>query len=292
MKNILKYLMVALSFLMMNGIYGQDTIKKKNGEVLKVVVKEINDSQIKYYHFDDPNQVLFTVDRAVVSDIKFSYGAEYKEKEPLMTDDYFTEDASMALKLSMSSMLWDAAILSFDKAIDAKSGIQVSAKLFGIGFGPSANDFENNSGFGIELGYRLKFGGLKKKKWEYRPNHLLEGGYVMPTIGYNQRKRTYDSSFNSYEINNKLVHLGLNFGKQKVIQNTLILDYYAGFAYFGGSSNEKFDGVDRPRENDELFAGDIFGGNNFGITLGFKVGFAFGKYGDQVQRSASDPSDI
>ena len=59
-----------------------------------------------------------------ITEIKFAYGKEYKEKESIMTDDYLTEDQNMVLSLSMSSMLFDAIIISFDKAIDPKSGFQ------------------------------------------------------------------------------------------------------------------------------------------------------------------------
>lgn len=279
MKYITKYIVILIVLISATNCIAQDTIKKKNGEVLKVVVKEINESQVKYYHFDDPNQVLFTVDRAIITDIKFAYGKKYVEEEPIMTDDYFNEDQDMAIKLSMSSLLWDAAILSFGKAIDAKSGYQISAKLFGIGFGPSSNS-DDVSGFGLELGYRLKFGGLRKKKWQYRPNHLLEGGYMMPIVGFNHRSRTY------YQINenSNLLHFGINFGKQKVIQNTIVIDYYAGFAYYGGSNERTLNGVDDIYSSNEIFAGDVFGGNNFGVTLGFKVGLAFGKYGEQKSK--------
>lgn len=281
MNNLLKHLCLIILFIGGNNIYAQDTIKKKNGEILKVVVKEINDTQIKYYHFDDPNQVLFTLDRMMVTDINFSYGKKYKEEEPLMTDEYFVDDANMALKLSISGLWWNSAILSFDKAINPKSGYQISAKIFGIGFGPSANDYEDVSGFGLELGYRLKFGGLKKKKWEYRPNHLLAGGYIMPVIGFNIIADETDYRRNEFNV----VHLGFNFGKQKVIQNQIIIDYYAGFSFFGGSQKSRSNGSwDEVYDSGQLSAGDIFGSKNIAISLGLKMGLAFGKYGEQKDR--------
>lgn len=281
MKTIIKFTLLLLSFMSTAEIHAQDTIKKKNGEVLKVVVKEINDTQIKYHHFDDPNQVIFSIDRVMVTDIKFSYGKEYKEEEPIMTDDYFVDDKNMALKLSMSGLWWDSAILSFDKAINPTSGYQISAKVLGLGFGPSANDFDDKSGFGLELGYRLKFGGLKKKKWEYRPKHLMAGSYVMPTIGFNSIRSSNDYSNEKSDV----FHIGLNFGKQTVVQNTMIIDYYAGFAFFGGSQERRYDNsLDEVFENDTLSAGDLFGARNLAISLGLKVGLVFGKYGEQENK--------
>ena len=120
----------------------------------------------------------------MVTDIKFAYNKDYKEEEPIMTDDYFGEDQNMALSLSMTSMLFDAIIISFDKAVNPKSGFQITGKLLGIGFGPSSDVFDNKSGFGLEAGYKLKFGSMKKKKGEYRPKHLMNGGYIMPIVGF------------------------------------------------------------------------------------------------------------
>lgn len=281
MNKVIKYLLLATILLSVSSIFAQDTIKKKNGEVLKVVVKEINDTQIKYYHFDDPNQVLFTLDRMMVTDINFSYGKKYKEEEPIMTDEYFVDDANMAVKLSMSGLWWNAAIVSFDKAINPKSGYQISAKLFGIGFGPSSNNHEDVSGFGLEFGYRLKFGGLKKKKWEYRPNHLLAGGYIMPTVGFNSIKSATD--YRSDESN--VIHIGVNFGKQKVVQNQIIIDYYAGFSFYGGSQKSRSNnGWDEVFDYSVLSAGDVFGSKNLAVSLGLKIGLAFGKYGEEKDK--------
>ena len=282
MKTLINITLLSFAMIFMSMLNAQDTVKKKNGEVLKVVVKEINDSQIKYYHFDDPNQVLFTLDRMTITEIKFAYGKEYKEEEPIMTDDYFTEDQNMALSLSMSSMLFDAIIISFDNAIDPKSGFQITGKLLGIGFGPSFENWYNRSGFGLEVGYKLKFSGLKKKKWEYRPNHLLSGRYIMPSVGFT----TYSENGYSSQVKKNLIHLGLKFGNLKVIQNKLTIDYYSGFAYYGGSQKRTFNngGSDIGFEDNSINAGDLFGGGNFAVTFGFKVGLAFGQYGEQKEK--------
>ena len=282
MKTLINITLLSFAVLFTSMLNAQDTVKKKNGEVLKVVVKEINDSQIKYYHFDDPNQVLFTLDRMTITEIKFAYGKEYKEKESIMTDDYFTEDQNMVLSLSMSSMLFDAIIISFDKAIDPKSGFQITGKLLGIGFGQSFENWYNRSGFDLEVGYKLKFSGLKKKKWEYRPNNLLSGRYIMHSVGFT----TYSEDRSSSQIKKNLIHLGLKFGNLKIIQKLITVDYYTGFAYFGGSKKRTLNsyGSDVDFEYNDINAGDLFGSGNFAVTFGFKVGLAFGQYGEQKEK--------
>ncbi len=279
MKSILNITLISLAMIFVTTLHAQDTIKKKNGEVLKVVVKEINDSQIKYYHFDDPNQVLFTLDRIMVTEIKFSYGREYKEEEPIMTKDYFEDDADLALKINISSMLFDAAILSFEKITSLNTSVEASIKKHGIGFGPYADNYYDRNGFGAELGYKVKFGGKKKKKWQYRPDHLLSGGYIMPHIGFDIIKR--DSDF--YEESSKVIHIGSNFGKVHVIQDLIIFEYYAGFSFYGGSQKQSYtyNGSDEVYDLNGINAGDMFGGNNFAVTLGIKMGLGFGKYGSK-----------
>lgn len=281
MKIFQKIIFLAILSLVSVSTFAQDTIKKKNGEVLKVVVKEIDDTQIKYHHFDDPNEVLFTVDRMMVDEIKFAYGVKYKEEEPLLTDDYFEDDADIAIKLGITGFLFESAMLSIDKAVSPTKGVQVTAKLIGIGFGPSADDLVDRSGFGLELGYRLKFGGLKKKKYEYRPSHILSGGYVMPIIGFNHQKSSYNYNWNNddYSESHSNVYIGLLFGKQSVVQNVLVIDYYGGFSLFGGKSTYKNNGIDRPSDDEDLYGADVFGSRNFAVNFGLKVGGLFGKYG-------------
>ena len=88
-------------------------------------------------------------------------------------------------------------------------------------------------------------------------------------------------------MKNNLIHLGLNFGKLKVIQDKLTIDYYGGFAYYGGSQKRTYNngsGIDYGYEEDSINAGDMFGGGNFAVTFRFKVGVAFGQYGEQKEK--------
>lgn len=276
-KHICLLLALCFSATFMNA---QDTVKKKNGEVLKVVIKEINDTQVKYHHFDDPNQVMFTLDRAMIDNIEFSYGTKYVEKEPIATDDYFTEDKNMSIKLNMTSFLVDALAITFEKAINPKSGIEGTLKYYGIGFGPSEGEYD--SGFGLEMGYKIKFGALKKKSYEYRPKHMLHGGYVMPYVSYDRNER------NRYSSKRTQSHMsfGLKFGKQHVIQDLLVIDYYGGFGFFGGTNKTVYsnNGIDVPTEDEDMRSSDFFGSNNFGITYGFRVGVPFGRYGEKNKK--------
>lgn len=276
-KHICLLLALCFSATFMNA---QDTVKKKNGEILKVVIKEINDTQVKYHHFDDPNQVMFTLDRAMIDNIEFSYGTKYVEKEPIATDDYFTEDKNMSVKVNITGILHGAAAFTFEKGLSPKSGIEGTLKYYGIGFGPSDDRYD--SGFGLEFGYKVKFGALRKKSYEYRPKRLLHGGYIMPFISYDYNKRDNYG----YERTQNHVSLGLKFGKQHVIQDLLVIDYYAGFGFFGGSYTEKNKntGIDIPNDYETVSTADFFGTNNFGITYGFRVGVPFGRYGEKNKK--------
>lgn len=276
-KTLVAILVIVLVGMQVNA---QDTVKKKNGEVLKVVIKEINDTQVKYYHFDDPNQVLFTVDRAMIDSIEFSYGAKYVEKEPVADDIYFAEDKNMSIKLNMMSLLSDAAMITFEKALTPKSAFEASLKYYGIGFGPGEGEYD--SGIGFDLGYKIKFSSLRRNASEYRPKHILHGGYVMPYMAYD-----YNKSETSWrKKTNNHFSIGLKFGKQHVIQDLLVLDYYAGFGFFGGSSKSinKNSGSDTPYESDELYSADFAGSNNFGVSYGFRVGVPFGKFGESKKK--------
>ena len=71
-----------------------------------------------------------------------------------------------------------------------------------------------------------------------------------------------------------------------IIQKLIIVDYYTGFAYFGGSKKRTLNsyGSDVDFEYNDINAGDLLGSGNFAVTFGFKVGLAFGQYGEQKEK--------
>lgn len=139
--------------------FAQDIIVKKDGEKVKAKIVEIGDTQIKYYEFRDINNLLFTMDRALIKEIRFETGTKYKEERPGSSELYYLEDRINNIKVNFLALGDGDIILTYERAIDPGSSFEGTVKFYDIG-----NDENGDkSGFGIYGGYKLKFGNLSRR---------------------------------------------------------------------------------------------------------------------------------
>lgn len=259
----------------------QDIIIRKDGEKIKAKIVEINDTQIKYHEFRDINDLLFTIDRALIKEIRFETGTKYKEERPGSSDLYFSEDRINALKINFFTIGEGNLILTYERALDPGSSFESTLKIYGIG----DNDFENNSGAAINFGYKLKLGNLFKKSNEYRPKHILHGGYFRPVLGYSYNKITFSEISNRLTEKDSYVHFGLDLGKQWILRNSVAFDIYIGFHYYGGSFTTSDPNADVFRRPNDIFDGDLNGTANRAVAFGFRVGGLFTKKGIKKEKT-------
>lgn len=258
-------------------VNAQDIIIKKNGDKVKAKILEINDTQVRYNEFRDINNLVFTLDRALIKEIRFETGTKYKEEQPGLEDGYFAEDRINNLKLNFGAIGGGNIILTFERAIAASSSWESTVKFYGLG---TADQYSKESGFGLNVGYKMKTGNLFKKSGEYRPKHILHGGYFRPVLGFSYKKEEYDYDFGDKATStSSYVHFGLDLGTQFIIQNSLSLDLYVGFHYLGGSFTYKDSFSDRQSTSGYIQDGDLFGDNSRAISFGFRVGGLFTKRG-------------
>ncbi|MBR2400646.1 MAG: hypothetical protein IKB03_02660 [Tidjanibacter sp.] len=70
-----KFLLFAIALLCcLSGVNAQDLLTRTNGEEVEVIVKEINETSIKYVLFSEPNGVLYTVPKSDVLIIRYASG--------------------------------------------------------------------------------------------------------------------------------------------------------------------------------------------------------------------------
>ncbi len=79
-----KIFTLLLFIFTLSTVFAQDIITKKDGEKLKVIIKEVNKNNIKYVDFKDQNGVLFTIDKALVSEVVFAHGKDLDVKNSLV----------------------------------------------------------------------------------------------------------------------------------------------------------------------------------------------------------------
>ncbi len=278
MKNKLFWTFILL-FGFVFGLKAQDVIVKKNGTRLKVIVKEINDVQIKYVDYNDPDGVVFTIDKVLVREIKFHTGNKVKMKDPEENVWYYADDKINNLMLHFSAFGSNTLGLSYERALVPGQSIFGELKFYGIGM-VNEDFIRNRSGFGLQLSYRFKVKSLFKKSNEYRPRHVLHGGYFAPTLGFSSG--SYESSgwfFDQTEFtkyNHTLFLFGLEYGKEWILQKTLSIDISAGFYYYGGSDDGAL-----------VRMGNIWGSDNKLFSFNIRVGFLFGQDRLTDKRAAS-----
>ena len=243
-----------------SNLFAQDIIIKKDGTKIWTKIVEISDTKIKYYQYQDQGGLLFTMDRALIREIEFEGGMDYKEEAPGSDPAYYVDDKRNNLKLNF--MVYD-----------------VDLKLFGLGIN---DDFKDDGGFGIGGAFKIKTGSIFKGDG-YRPNHLLHGGYIRPRLGFGRRQDTYWTSSSNRTFNQNYIHYGFDFGKQWIFSNIMSLDIFTGFHYYSDwQSGIENTGIDR-YYNNEIADGDLFGSDNFLISFGIRVGGLFGKNSDANQ---------
>jgi len=269
-------LIIVIAFLFsFTKISAQDIITKKNGEKIMVIIKEVTKNTIIYVDYNDVNGVLFTIDKVLISKVKFQYGKYLNVKNPEKNPMYFFDDKINNIMINFSAIAGNTLAVAYEKNLKIGQSLMIEAKIYGIGIEPEGEIKKSGAGLGIS--YRLKTASLFNKE-SYRPKHILHGVYIAPTIGFSTGKNTsdYSYSYNSnqttHTLNHSIFYFGINYGKQLVLQRRFTIDYSFGFYYyFGKDSNTD--------EYNQLNLGNMAGSNNklFGFNL--RIGYLTGKTG-------------
>ncbi len=279
-KNFLVIFITCICCLLGSGnLFAQDVITKKDGKKIKVIIKEVSDTEIKYVDYRDVEGVVFVMDRALIREIKFAYGEKIKEEGPNQERAYFVDDRNQNIKLNFSAIGANFTILSYERSIDPSSTLEFSLKIPGIGIRQDGGD--NLSGIGLTAGYKLKIGSVFKGDG-YRPKHILAGGYFRLVAGYIYLVEK--SSFRNAKTKRSSGHVGIELGQQWILSNRAAFDIYLGFHYFGGSSQFESNGaIFDDFNDDELIGGDVFGFENTAGSIGIRIGGLFGNYGNATK---------
>lgn len=254
--------------------YAQDEIVKKNGKKMSVWIKEVSDTQIKYIEVGDPNEIIFTIDRVLVKSVEFSYGKKMKQEEGEYSDEYFYDDKCQNLKINFLALRGNDIILTYERALSPQTALEMSLKILGFPFFDNGND---HKGVGMDVGYKMKLKSLFKKDGSYRPDHLLHGSYAKPMIGFHGFNYDNGSRRTTY----RLINVGIDVGKQWILNKTVSLDIHIGFHYYGGSEKRTVNGITDDVGLNGFGIGDLAGGENVAASLGFRIGYLFGNYGNQ-----------
>jgi len=262
-KTILILALMSVGFLTTQA---QDVIILKTGEKLEVKIIEVNDVEIKYREYRDPDGIIFTMSRGKIREVRYEMGRREKEEGPGFDPAFYVDDRLNNIKINFLAIGNGHTILAYERGLSPRSGFEVQLKLNGLGF---ENDY-GKAGFGLDAGYKMKIGSLFKKRDEYRPKHILEGGYFRPVLGFN-----YASYDEGQYTNYTYAHFGLDFGTQWILSNIISLELFTGWHYYGGNFKDRYMG---DIYYDFWEDGNLSSvSNNSAIAFGFNVGILFGK---------------
>lgn len=246
----------------------QDQIFKKTNEVILCQVKEIGLGEVKYQLTDGDDEIIFVIDKSMVEKLILETGIEIVFEDEFNNPENYLDNKKNALKIDFLSPLTGNTSLSYERSIRPGRSYEMTLGLIGMGIDPNDN---NQGGFFVKGGIKfIKSPDFYLKGMRYA--HVLKGSYIKPEIAFGYYKKNYKE----YEFFSKSkttresfasAAIFLNLGKQWIIDNSFLMDFYFGFGY----------GID---------SGPTEGGYHYGYSIGpsqvplavqggFKIGFLF-----------------
>ena len=252
--------------------FAQDRIIKTTKDTIICQVKEIGDDEIKYTQKDFRGDLLFGIDKNKVSRIIFSDGKELTFKDPMYDSSQYQTQHKNALKVGFLSPLFGATSFSFEHSLKPGNSIEATVGIIGLG-----DNFDGNSASGLYLKFGYKF--IKSPDFYLKGTryaHILKGAYIRPEVSFSsynfQPDLIYDYNGNPISGSRSketttMFAIMLNTGKQWVIQDRFLFDWFIGAGYGFGNAKE-----DNPFHFAFLGGGS---GSKFVMTSGIKIGVLF-----------------
>lgn len=270
-----KIITLVLCFFAFTNSFAQDVIIKRDGKKMKVTILKVTKNNIKYVLFDDPNKVSYTIDKVLVTNVEFAYGKKDLDlKNPEKNPHYFADDKIQNIMLNFSAFSGNTLAVAYERAIKPGQSLMAEIKIYGLGIKPDSEIKRN--GLGLDLHYRLKTKSFFSKE-EYRPKHILNGSYFAPIIGLSFGEKTF-KSYSYYDYNSGItekksehfvMHFGIQYGHQWILQRTISIDTSVGFHYYIGSTS-KLDVLETVGLGNMAGGGNILG--SFNLRIGFLTG--------------------
>jgi hypothetical protein len=268
MKTKALLIIILAIFVSLPAVYAQDQIHKKTKEVINCKVKEIGLDEIKYI-LPERDDVIQSISKNLVSRLVFENGEEIVFKDSFKDPENYADNRKNAIKVDFLSPLTGNTTFAYERSIKPGRSFEITLGIIGLGIDPEEVD---PAGFFTKGGIKfIKSPDFYLRGMRYA--HLLKGGYVKPEIAFGYFSRDYyrydPFSYNRETGRRNIISaaLFLNLGKQWIIDNAFLIDFYFGFGY--GFSDGTY--------NDAYHYGYIIGDGSFPIAVqaGLKVGGLF-----------------
>lgn len=269
-KNIFSTLILLM--LLPLAVISQDQIIKRNLDIIQCKITEIGSNEIKYRLSDYSSDLIFAIEKDKVAKVIFEDGKELVFNTAMTDPSNYEGQNRNAIKAEFFAPLTGNFTLAYERSLKPGRSIEGTLGIIGLGIDP--NDY-NPSGAFVKFGYKF----IKNPDFYLqglRYAHILKGSYFKPEISisaYTRDFEVYDPRYPypyDYYMDRRSVFsaaINLVFGKQWVIDNTFLVDWYLGVGY----------GYDNIDNDGGYHYGHSVAGDEFPIsgTTGLKVGFLF-----------------
>lgn len=267
MKTKALLLILLTVFISAQLLQAQDQIYKKTSEVIHCKVKEIGLEEIKYQLPEPNNEIIYSISKDKISRVVLENGQEIIFKDNFSDPENYIDNKKNAIKVDFLSPLTGNTTFAYERSIRPGRSYEVTLGIIGLGIDPGD---VNPAGFFTKGGIKfIKSPDFYMRGMRYA--HVLKGGYVKPEIafGYFEQDDYYDSYYSSGYTRESVISVALflNLGKQWIIDNAFLMDFYFGFGYgFSDGSNYE-----------TYYYGYIIGDGSFPIAFqaGLKIGGLF-----------------
>jgi hypothetical protein len=214
------------------------------------------------------SEVAFAIAKENVAKIIFENGKEMSFQREMSNPDNYADNKKNALKINFLSPLYGSTSLSYERSL--KPGRSIEGTLGFIGLGIDQRD-ENPAGAYAKFGYKfIKDPDFYLRGMRYA--HVLKGAYFKPEIGiaFFERDASHYNDYGQYQANSResvlTAVLQIVMGKQWVIDNAFLVDFYFGLGYGISSTDET-----------SYYYGFSIANSSFPISAssGLKIGFLF-----------------
>lgn len=253
-------MVLVLMLLFSQAVFSQDKIVTLKNKTINCRVTKVDSEYVEYL---DAQEVFGKIEKSKIKHIQFSR----TPREPI---DY-SGNTSKAIKFNLIALSQNTFQLSYEKAIDAISSIELTAKVYGL----SIRDFENRKiGGGLDLGYRFRLGSIFSDTKVRRQRHVLDGIGIKPAIGFSYAEKDNEGAVEEYYY----VHFGSVVNYQIAFRNKFLMEVYGGLHIFKGKSTLSFPNTPELRGVLNFQDGDLNGDDNIAYSLGLKFGYLFGGF--------------
>jgi hypothetical protein len=230
-----KIIMLLMMLLLSAVASAQDMIISYNADTLRCKVKEVGSVEVKYIRADYPADILFTMDTEKIQKLIFENGQELTFIAEIDNPTNYLQQNKNALKIDFLAPLTGNTTLAYEYSLSPGKSMEGTLGIIGMGV-----DTRDNNPRGMFMKYGIKF--IKSPDFyvrNMRYAHILKGAYIKPEIGlgyFTSDNEDYSSRYpdeytDTKRIENYSLMLQLVLGKQWVINDIFLVDFYAGAGY-------------------------------------------------------------